>query len=142
MPEFSPLTPSKKRSFFSSRHRPLRRLFAPEQLEERSLLNASNVLSDGGLVAAQQHSLPIDRVFAPGTPAEIVAQYENLDVENKVGIAAFTFNDSDRWSSTTTSGSGLTQGAATTITWSVVPDGTPVSGFNGEPASPSNLRSF
>ena len=33
------------------------------------------------------------------------------------------------------------QGSATTLTWSILPDGTPISGFNGEPNSPSNLVS-
>ena len=33
------------------------------------------------------------------------------------------------------------QGDATTLTWSILPDGTPISGFNGEPNSPSNLVS-
>jgi len=33
------------------------------------------------------------------------------------------------------------QGDATTLTWSILPDGTPIAGFNGEPNSPSNLVS-
>jgi hypothetical protein len=33
------------------------------------------------------------------------------------------------------------QGNATTLTWSILPDGTPITGFNGEPNSPSNLVS-
>jgi len=33
------------------------------------------------------------------------------------------------------------QGDATTLTWSILPDGTPIAGFNGEPSSPSNLVS-
>lgn len=33
------------------------------------------------------------------------------------------------------------QGDATTLTWSILPDGTPITGFNGEPNSPSNLVS-
>ncbi|MFT7571579.1 MAG: hypothetical protein ACI9JL_002623 [Paracoccaceae bacterium] len=33
------------------------------------------------------------------------------------------------------------QGDATTLTWSILPDGTPITGFNGEPDSPSNLVS-
>ena len=35
---------------------------------------------------------------------------------------------SDRWNSTATNGGGLGQGDPTTITWSVVPDGTNISG--------------
>lgn len=33
------------------------------------------------------------------------------------------------------------QGDAATLTWSILPDGTPIAGFNGEPSSPSNLVS-
>lgn len=36
---------------------------------------------------------------------------------------------------------GGAQGDAATVTWSVLPDGTPIAGFNGEPNSPSNLVS-
>ncbi|MDX1522165.1 MAG: matrixin family metalloprotease, partial [Anaerolineae bacterium] len=52
----------------------------------------------------------------------------------------FTFADGDRWSATATNGFGLTQGDPTTLTWSIVPDGTSVGGFIGEGASPSNLQ--
>ncbi len=50
-----------------------------------------------------------------------------------------------RWSATATDGTGLTQGTATTITWSIVPDGTPIramSGLAGESSDPSNLVSY
>jgi len=50
-----------------------------------------------------------------------------------------------RWSTTATNGSGLTQGDATTVTWSIVPDGTPIGAFSGlssEVAAPSNLVAF
>ena len=50
-----------------------------------------------------------------------------------------------RWSRTATDGSGLGQGDATTVTWSIVPDGTAVpamGGISGESSDPSNLVSF
>lgn len=60
--------------------------------------------------------------------------------------ANFQFNDGNRWSSTATDGGGLGQGDATTITWSLVPDGTEIgdSSFddNGGGAGPSDLIDF
>ena len=47
-----------------------------------------------------------------------------------------------RWTHTATDGGGLTQGDATTLIWSIVPDGTPLDGFVGEPSASSNLRAF
>lgn len=79
-------------------------------------------------------------VFAPDTPTEVMAAYEDLTPQE--GFDLFSFNDSDRWSRTATNTTSLTQGDATVIRWSIVPDGTPVSGYNGEPAAPSNLRSW
>ena len=45
---------------------------------------------------------------------------------------------SNRWTTTATNGSGLVQGDATTLTFGIVPDGTPVPDLNGALA-PSNL---
>jgi hypothetical protein len=55
---------------------------------------------------------------------------------------AFTFLDSARWSVTATDGSGLQRGDPTTITWGIVPDGTTIPGFIGEPSAPSSLIAF
>ena len=52
------------------------------------------------------------------------------------------FEITNRWTATATDGGGLSLGDPTTLTWSVVPDGTSISGGIGEPAAPSNLRSF
>ena len=57
-------------------------------------------------------------------------------------LQQFQFDDSDRWSTTVTSGSGLGQGDPTTLTWSIVPDGTSIFGYVGEPTSNSDLISF
>ncbi|MCA8995568.1 MAG: hypothetical protein KDA80_01225, partial [Planctomycetaceae bacterium] len=54
----------------------------------------------------------------------------------------FSFDDTDRWTNTVTNGSGLQQGDPTTLTWSFVPDGTSIFGYNGEPTSDSNLIAF
>ncbi len=50
-----------------------------------------------------------------------------------------------RWSTTATNGPGLTQGDPATITWSIIPDGTPIGalgGVSGESTDPSNLVSY
>ena len=54
----------------------------------------------------------------------------------------YQFPDSNRWYRTATDGAGLQQGDPTTITWSVIPDGTLIPGYVGEPDSASNLRSY
>jgi Matrixin/Protein of unknown function (DUF1573) len=120
-------------------------VLTPEQLEERAVFSVGNLCGSNLSSSDQLDPLPafhVDPVFAPGTSPQVVASYDGVDANSNGGFDAFTFNDGDRWSSTTSSGGGLGQGAATIITWSVVPDGTPVSGFNGEPNAPSNLRSF
>lgn len=48
----------------------------------------------------------------------------------------------NRWTQTATNGSGLRQGDATTITWSIADDGTSILGFQGEPGAPSDLIAF
>jgi len=114
-----------------------------EGLEVRSVMNA-----DGALAVCLSPDLTVPSavldqphvVFAPDTPAEIMAAYD--DLENHEGFDAFSLGDTDRWTRTVTNGSGLVQGDATTIRWSVVPDGTPISGYNGEAPAPSNLRSW
>jgi hypothetical protein len=71
--------------------------------------------------------------FAPGTdPARIQAFYAR-----NPHLAPFRLGQ--RWTTTAVNGGGLSQGDPTTITWSIVPDGTSISGFAGEPTSPSNL---
>lgn len=51
----------------------------------------------------------------------------------------YDFNDSDRWTHTATDGGGLVRAQPLTLTWSIVPDTTPIPGFNGETAANSNL---
>jgi hypothetical protein len=90
--------------------------------------------------------------FAPGTtPAQMQAALRRaaaagVPAPGPTSLApagqSFQFGDGDRWSATASNGGGLRQGDPTTLTWSVVPDGTPVSGFLGEPSAPSNLRAF
>ena len=80
--------------------------------------------------------------FAPGTsPTYVERVYRQLQVGEAPAVSLFQFNLGNRWSSTATNGGGLGQGFPTTLTWSVVPDGTFIpSAFNGDPAGNSNLR--
>jgi PKD repeat protein len=77
--------------------------------------------------------------FAPDTPAATVRSfYQNRGVASRQRL-------STRWSTTATNGSGLQQGDATTLTWSIVPDGTSIPGDASIPTevtSGSNLKAF
>jgi hypothetical protein len=103
-----------------------------ERLEERSLFSTTP-LAPPILVEEAPHV-----VWAPDTPQSVVE-----DWESQFAAAGAEINDVDanRWTRTATNGSGLTQGHPSTLSWSVVPDGTSIGGFSGEPAAPSDLRS-
>jgi hypothetical protein len=124
----------RRKSSSSSASGRLRRVLRLESLEPRTVFNAAGV----GAISLLDR---VDPVFAPGTPAEVMAAYDDLPNQGG-GIDAFSFNDTDRWPRTATNNTTLTQGDPTIITWSIAPDGTPISGFNGEPSAPDNLRSY
>ncbi len=96
-------------------------------------------------------TIPSPRVcFAPGTPAETVRRHAERRMWEAIasslqGPGSTATRDqyaNGRWTTTATDGGGLDQGVATTLIWSIVPDGTPVHGYNGEPAADSNLQAF
>ena len=99
---------------------------------------------------ATEHQLVPMTCFAPGSDHKLVekahvAFWESrlrTSLDPPVTVDGFTFSDGDRWTTTATNGGGLSQGDPTTLTWSIVPDGTSIFGYNGEPTSPSNLRAF
>jgi hypothetical protein len=85
--------------------------------------------------------------FAPGTPPDVVANaFERAErLYEKSSLtppSTLKFVIADRWSYTATDGGGLSQGDPTTLTWSVVPDGTSIGSGVGELAGPSGLRAF
>jgi len=97
-----------------------------------------------GAASALRPIAPPEVCFAPGTSPEVIRRHaarRNALISSLQG-QGFQFPDSSRWTATATDGGGLTQGQVMTLTWNVVPDGTPIGGSNGEPAAPSNLRSF
>lgn len=92
-----------------------------ENLEDRTLLAADPLLVSPAMV------------IEPGT---------NPNGAGDSGPAPFQFDDGDRWDRSFTNGTGLTQGAPTTIRWGIIPDGSAISGGSGEPAAGSSLISF
>jgi len=95
---------------------------------------------------AQPESQLFDFCFAPDTPANVVKRaYSRAGLvwqNHSLSDTSDNFQLTSRWSRTATDGSGLQQGEPTTLTWSIVPDGTGIPGYNGEPSNPSNLRAF
>ena len=92
-----------------------------------------------GDATGEIHSHP---VFAPGTAQAYVDSFnDNVGAAGGTGTGGF---DSTRWTTTATNGSGLTQGDPTTLTWSIVPDGTeiPAMGVPGESADNSDLVDY
>ena len=85
-----------------------------------------------------------DPLWAPDTPQEVVDDWEARFQEEEPGFATAGADintvDGQRWTRTATNGSGLGQGHPSTITWSIMPDGTTLTGNVGEPAGPSDLR--
>lgn len=95
------------------------------------------LMSGDGIAAAPTELVHV--LWAPDTPLELIEAAESSFAavgDPHDGL----FEESERWSRTATDGSGLRQGDPTTLTWSIVPDGTSISGFNGEPSAPSDLR--
>jgi len=70
--------------------------------------------------------------FAPDTDPEVVEAFYNnkSTLQNSLGLPGegqnSRFNLGGRWTSTATSGGSLQQGDFTVLTWSYVPDGTPI----------------
>lgn len=97
-------------------------------------------------------SIPVQKCYAPGTPEEYTQEIARKSIEQLVGnsltehIAQTNENieliisDDYRWWATATDGAGLQQGDPTTLTWSIVPDGTSIHGYNGEATSDSILQ--
>jgi hypothetical protein len=79
--------------------------------------------------------------FAPGTNATYVAAVNAVAAPDE----SLAFRLAGRWTATATDGGNLTQGSPTTITWSIVPDGTLITASFptfGERDSPSDLKAF
>ncbi|MFG0262286.1 MAG: matrixin family metalloprotease, partial [Novipirellula sp. JB048] len=101
------------------------------------MLDASGTqLAVGGSV--DELALHPHAVFAPGTPDEVVEAWERrfADPLNENGIHIL----GGRWDSAA-SGATSNFGDPVTLTWSIIPDGTPIAGTDN-PGAPSNLVSF
>ena len=96
--------------------------------------------------AGIRRAIPPVACFAPGTRREVLEQYaREQNLLSSLRGPSFQFPDSFRWDATATDGGGLVQGQVTTLTWNIVPDGTPMNataGHASETNAPSNLRAF
>jgi len=97
---------------------------------------------------ARPATAPVPAVcFAPGTTDEVVEQtYERLGStaagSSLAPPGAPDYVLGNRWTATATDGGGLGQGDPTTLTWSVVPDGTWIPSGIGEDPSASAVRAY
>ncbi len=77
-------------------------------------------------------------IFAPGTSDD----YMRNILDPVLAEYAARYRVAPRWSTTATDGSGLQQGDSTTLTWNIVPEGTPIpalGGISGESSANSDL---
>lgn len=112
-----------------------------ETLEPRTMLAADFGAPEpgetlDGAMGAEQTPSALHALFAPGTSADAMAR-----IEGAAGNLA-EYQATRRWSGTTSDGGGLGWGDATTLTWSIAPDGTSIPGFTGERSATSNLVSY
>lgn len=127
-----------------------RRNHIAEPLEPRMMLTASLLASapardpieDAFCQPAADESVHV--LFGPDTSADYIAQltggHGHDSPESSDPLA--TYQTNTRWGKTSTDGGSLSWGDATTITWSIVPDGTVIPGYVGESAGGSNFISF
>lgn len=87
---------------------------------------------------------PRVQCWSPDTPPEIVYAYQRVErkIAQAAGLSVQALQVADRWGRTAVNGSGQgTQGLPVTVTWSIVPDGTPIPATDsGESSDPSSLR--
>jgi hypothetical protein len=93
----------------------------------------------GLLASPTSASAPI-ACIADGTPAEVIAAQITMAAQASPQAGSALLG----WTRTATDGSGLSRGEPITLTWSVVPDGTPIDGAGGQIDSdgPSDLEAF
>ena len=113
-----------------------------EKLEELAMLSVDpigNALATDVDQPSEFHAL-----FAPGTSADVVEAFHDFigDPGSDAASGFDAYQTATRWGNTASDGSGLSWGDATTITWSIAPDGTNIPGFNGEAAAASNFVAF
>jgi hypothetical protein len=132
----------------------LAREMTPEQRRAKKLEVLEEILADTGSFAdlpeAERDRLalyagqlatadtPFTRCWTPGTPREIVQAYFNVEqrINAADGFSLQALQPLRHWARTATNSSGQgTQGQPVTITWSIVPDGTPIIGDANDPSS-------
>jgi hypothetical protein len=109
-----------------------------ELLESRHLLSAHALFHcDPAAIHSVDEHDPTHVLWAPDTPQSVIEEHE---AGHATAGAEISTVDGMRWTTTATSGGGLTQGHPSTITWSIVPDGTSLPTAQHEPSAPSDLR--
>ncbi|MEQ9410795.1 MAG: choice-of-anchor Q domain-containing protein, partial [Fuerstiella sp.] len=119
-----------------------------QQLEHRVLLSGHQLVNCSAPGLDGQMMSDVHPVFAPDTPQEYVDSIDDArhgTAGESDGEVSSPFTLASRWSTTAIDGSGLTQGDPTTLTWSIVPDGTAIpalGGIAGESSDPSDIVAF
>ncbi len=107
--------------------------------------------ASAGLSRPAHRLAPPEVCFAPGTSPEVVRRYaaakRTARMRTGFGSDSFQYDSGANWWGTATDGfmNNRPDGSPVTLTWSIVPDGTPSGAFGGivgESNSPSNLRAF
>ena len=90
--------------------------------------------------------MPVSRCWAPDTPMHVLLAFHVVEDAARTHKNSRKANQFfERWNRTATNGrEGREQGRPITLTWSIVPDGTPVPGNPaiGDSDEPSSLRSW
>lgn len=111
------------------------------ELQERLAVFAENRLDP--------NILPATICWEPGVSIDVVSAFhavEEMASESPTAISEATqYSEDGRWGRNATFNSfreSGEQGLPTTLTWSFIPDGTSIYGYNGEPTSNSDLVAF
>ena len=130
------------------------------EIQARKLAVLEDILSDSGSFAAlpEEHrerlaryagqyataGTPYVQCWSLDTPPELVEAYSRVEqrIQGATGLGLKALRGNDRWTRTATNGSGINQqGMPVTVTWSIVPDGTPIASTDsGESTDSSSLR--
>ncbi len=116
-----------------------------------SLFALPSMAQDTGLPGATVEALDalVPAVcFAADTPQNVVDTHHKRFTTSRLRTSLlpppdkFQFTDTNRWSATASTPGPLFQGDPMVLTWSIVPDGTSIFGYAGEPTAPSNLQAW
>ena len=107
-------------------------------------LQTSNLPPNESVEKFEESAPAIRSNSTESNPVNSSIEFANLGLnEPKAIISQFRFfEETPRWTNTATNGSGLVQGDPTTLTWSLIADGTSIDGFVGEGRSDSAFFAY